>query len=469
MSKNIDQVFIANPITSNAATDLMYFGQSPYASGDDAAMTYANFAAQFGSKSQVQSSSFNVGIDTGTANAYIVTLTPAPASLTNGLVVEFTALNSSTTTTPTINVNGLGAKTIKRPGNLPMVSGDILSNSITYLAYSVADTAFIIINPVISSGGGGVTSTQVQQSAFNIGVDSGAADAYVVTLSPAISAITDGLIVSFTVGNTNATTTPTIDVGTGAQGIFLLGAPGTINVMAGDLQAGYIANLYYDDGLGGFFLVNPFATPLTGVTPEKVQQVVFNTGNDTGVADAYAVALNPTATSYTLGMTVSFVPDNNNTIGSPTLNVDGLGAVGIVSANGNGLIKVDDIQGSISAYFVYTSSGFVLLNPANSAFQTAPLPSDDSTLAIGSAYQNTLGYDVVIVVYLQVTSATSAGILLGVGGTNTPTQQTIVSGLSLLATGIIPVTIYLPNNYYALLSTSGTITAAISGQIVMPV
>lgn len=48
MSKNIDQIFIANPITSNASTDLMYFGQSPYGAGNDAAMTYANFSAQFG-------------------------------------------------------------------------------------------------------------------------------------------------------------------------------------------------------------------------------------------------------------------------------------------------------------------------------------------------------------------------------------------------------------------------------------
>lgn len=48
MSKNIQQVFVANPITSNAATDLMYFGQSPYGPTNDAAMTYANFSAQFG-------------------------------------------------------------------------------------------------------------------------------------------------------------------------------------------------------------------------------------------------------------------------------------------------------------------------------------------------------------------------------------------------------------------------------------
>ena len=48
MSKNIEQVYIANPITSNTNTDLMYFGQAPYGAGNDAAMTYANFAAQFG-------------------------------------------------------------------------------------------------------------------------------------------------------------------------------------------------------------------------------------------------------------------------------------------------------------------------------------------------------------------------------------------------------------------------------------
>ena len=47
MSKNLDQVYVANPITSNASTDLMYFMQSPYTPGTDAAMTYANFAAQF--------------------------------------------------------------------------------------------------------------------------------------------------------------------------------------------------------------------------------------------------------------------------------------------------------------------------------------------------------------------------------------------------------------------------------------
>ena len=103
------------------------------------------------------------------------------------------------------------------------------------------------------------------------------------------------------------------------------------------------------------------------------------------------------------------------------------------------------------------------------AIVSSPPASGSSTLAVGSAYQNTLGYDVVLTVYVAVSAATTASILLGVGPTNTPTQQTIVSGLTLAALNIIPVTIYLPYQYYALLSTSGTITQTISGQQVMPV
>lgn len=46
MSKTLDQIYIANPITSNASTDLMYFVQSPYTPGLDAGMTYGNFYSQ---------------------------------------------------------------------------------------------------------------------------------------------------------------------------------------------------------------------------------------------------------------------------------------------------------------------------------------------------------------------------------------------------------------------------------------
>lgn len=62
MSKTLQQIYVANPITSNAATDLMYFSQSPYTAGHDAGETFANFAAQF------VSSATGVTSVSGTAN-----------------------------------------------------------------------------------------------------------------------------------------------------------------------------------------------------------------------------------------------------------------------------------------------------------------------------------------------------------------------------------------------------------------
>lgn len=99
---------------------------------------------------------------------------------------------------------------------------------------------------------------------------------------------------------------------------------------------------------------------------------------------------------------------------------------------------------------------------------TNPEASADSAVSLGSAYQNTLGYDVVIVAYLS-SSAGSLTVELGVDTTDTPTQQTIVDGVTVVDLNVIPVTIYLPNNYYALLSVSGTATTAITGQQAMAV
>lgn len=48
MSKNIAQVYADNPIVTNQSDDLMYFGRSPYGIGDDAAMQFSDFSAQFG-------------------------------------------------------------------------------------------------------------------------------------------------------------------------------------------------------------------------------------------------------------------------------------------------------------------------------------------------------------------------------------------------------------------------------------
>ena len=98
MGMNLDQVYIANPITSNANTDLMYNMQSPYSPGTDAAITFANFKAQFPSATSVDVASSTQQLAINTAyitdnGASLVTYTlPVTASI--GAIIKITGKSS---------------------------------------------------------------------------------------------------------------------------------------------------------------------------------------------------------------------------------------------------------------------------------------------------------------------------------------------------------------------------------------
>lgn len=115
MSKNINQVFIANPITSNTSTDLMYFGQSPYGVGNDAAMTYANFSAQFSSKTLTNTHIF---VGNGSNVATDVAMSgDATIANTGALTLANTAVTAATYT-----VNGSSLFTVDGKGRLTSAS-----------------------------------------------------------------------------------------------------------------------------------------------------------------------------------------------------------------------------------------------------------------------------------------------------------------------------------------------------------
>jgi hypothetical protein len=60
MSQTLNQIYIANPSTTMASTDLLYLVHSPYTSGQDSAITYANLAAS--------TAGTNGKVNSGTAN-----------------------------------------------------------------------------------------------------------------------------------------------------------------------------------------------------------------------------------------------------------------------------------------------------------------------------------------------------------------------------------------------------------------
>lgn len=77
----------------------------------------------------------------GSANAYTVTLSPAPTAYTEGMAISV-KINTDNTGASTINVNGLGAKAIKKPNGSNVSAGNLKAGSIYTLRYN--GTNFIL-------------------------------------------------------------------------------------------------------------------------------------------------------------------------------------------------------------------------------------------------------------------------------------------------------------------------------------
>jgi hypothetical protein len=75
-------------------------------------------------KDLVQKGELVYAEDSGAIDTYVVTLSPAITAYTTGMVVHFKA-NTINTGAATLNVNGLGAKTIKKHKDVDLADGDI--------------------------------------------------------------------------------------------------------------------------------------------------------------------------------------------------------------------------------------------------------------------------------------------------------------------------------------------------------
>ncbi|WP_049753993.1 hypothetical protein [Anoxybacillus flavithermus] len=92
-------------------------------------------------------------VASGSANTYTVTLNPAPTSYVEGMAIAV-KINVDNTGPATINVNGLGAKAIKKPNGNDVAAGNLKAGSIYTLRYN--GTNFIL------QGEGGEGTAQPQ-------------------------------------------------------------------------------------------------------------------------------------------------------------------------------------------------------------------------------------------------------------------------------------------------------------------
>lgn len=105
------------------------------------------------------------------STAYTATLSPVVTSLTNGMTVRVKIGSANTTTTPTLNVNSLGAKTIVKGVTTALAVGDIAASMYCTFVYDSTNTVWVLQNPVATVP----TTTPVpyQQLPFYTGTSTG--------------------------------------------------------------------------------------------------------------------------------------------------------------------------------------------------------------------------------------------------------------------------------------------------------
>jgi hypothetical protein len=83
---------------------------------------------------EVQGGQHIYAADAGNTDAYAISLSPALQAYETGLMINFKA-NTANTDACTLNVNGLGAKTIKKLHDQDLVTGDIEAGQIVTVIY----------------------------------------------------------------------------------------------------------------------------------------------------------------------------------------------------------------------------------------------------------------------------------------------------------------------------------------------
>jgi hypothetical protein len=139
------------------------------------------------SESNIKNGLINYGTDAGAADAYVVTMPYTPTAYTDGMLVAFKAGNANTGAC-TVNVDSLGAKSIKRQDGSAPIAGDIAANKIVELRYNSTSGYFEIQGSIGATAGAGTMSLQ---NANAVAITGGTASGLTLT-SPVLNGTLSG-------------------------------------------------------------------------------------------------------------------------------------------------------------------------------------------------------------------------------------------------------------------------------------
>ena len=153
-----------------------------------------------------QDNKYVFAADGEASDTYVITLTPAPAAYATGQVFYFTA-NTANTGAATLNVNGLGAKTIVKRGASTLANGDIAAGQAVVVIYDGTDFQMLsqLGNAPAGSGDMVLADVQTVTGAKTFGTIGGAVGKFILAGSTSGSSILNASAVA---GSTTHTLPP---------------------------------------------------------------------------------------------------------------------------------------------------------------------------------------------------------------------------------------------------------------------
>lgn len=178
----------ANPVQLNSLGKAHVFGEGAYTfkvetNEDDLIETINDYQVDVSNSfiEDVQNGALMFGGATGgTANASTISLSPAIDSYENGLQVRFQATLANTADSPTLNVNALGAITMKRGDGSTLRNGDIPASGMLIGVYlggnfyitSGLRPSWLTWTPTVTvAGGGSIASVSLSGCVYRYEMD----------------------------------------------------------------------------------------------------------------------------------------------------------------------------------------------------------------------------------------------------------------------------------------------------------
>lgn len=284
-------------------------------------VTFTQFT--YGAYVVLQNGSPIFGVDSVGTDAYAVTLTPAPAAYTQGMVVNFKA-GTANTGACTLNVNGLGAVAIKKMHDQDPATGDIEAGQMVTVIYDSTGPVWQMQSQIAQGGSanGSSLTDAISQAAhgFAVGdavylnsgtytkaIATSAAAAEVVGIVTAVAGVNDFTLTTSgkVVGLTGLTAGSVYWLSDSVAGALTTVAPTTVGYIDKPLFVADSTTSGYFINYRGNIVPTPFGTNVILQVLSQTLTTTVSTNSASYVDTGITVSITPSSTASTVYISAS--------------------------------------------------------------------------------------------------------------------------------------------------------------------